>query len=66
MMLATPSAGVIERTRGAVRRSAVRGQLQAIAAGKSQSLTFDLDSAALDVAERIHLDLGVWFRRHKK
>ena len=22
--------------------------------------------AALDVAERIHLDLGVWFRRHKK
>jgi hypothetical protein len=50
MMLATPSAGVIERTRGAVRRSVVRGQLQAIAAGKSESLTFDLDSAALDVA----------------
>ena len=22
--------------------------------------------AALDVAERIHLDLGVWFRQHKK
>jgi len=50
MMLATPSSGVIKRTRVAVRRSVLRGQLQAVAAGKSESLTFDPDSAAVDVA----------------
>jgi LPS-assembly lipoprotein len=33
------------------------------------TLTAQQDSgkrAAQDVAERIHLDLGVWFRNHKK
>ena len=49
-MPSAATAGVIERTRAAVRRSVVRGRLQAVAAGKSEVLAFDLDGEALDVA----------------
>jgi len=50
-MLLQPSAtGVIERTRIALRKSAVRRQLQAVAVGKSKMLEVDLDGAGLDVA----------------
>jgi len=45
---------VIERTRIALRTSAVRHQLQAVAAGKSDSLAVNLDGAALDLAALVN------------
>jgi len=68
--------GVIERTRIALRTSAVRHQLQAVAAGKSDSLAVNLDGAALDLAALVdqvtagqplgslaHLRLAATFQR---
>ena len=58
-------------TRGNVLTTGTQTEMSAynVVASPYATLSAEQDSskrAALDVAERIHLDLGVWFRRHKK
>jgi LPS-assembly lipoprotein len=57
--------------KGTVLTSGVQTELSAYNVVQSPyaTLTAQQDAskrAALDVAERIHLELGVWFRQHKK
>ena len=57
--------------RGNVLTTGTQTEMSAynVVASPYATLSAEQDSskrAALDVAERIHLDLGVWFRRHKK
>jgi LPS-assembly lipoprotein len=57
--------------RGNVLTNGTQTELSAynVVASPYATLVAEQDSskrAAQDVAERIHLDLGVWFRRHKK
>ena len=62
---------VLSDMKGAVLTSGTQVELSAYNVVQSPyaTLTAQQDSskrAAQDVAERIHLDLGVWFRKHKK
>ena len=45
--------GVIHQATAGIRRSALRRQLQSVAAGKSTALSIDLDQAGVDVGEAI-------------
>jgi LPS-assembly lipoprotein len=62
---------ILSDMKGAVLTSGTQVELSAYNVVQSPyaTLTAQQDSskrAAQDVAERIHLDLGVWFRKHKK
>src|SRR2546430_5518236 len=46
-------AGMIHQATAGIRRSALRRQLQSVAAGKSTALSIDLDQAGVDVGEAI-------------
>ena len=62
---------ILSDMKGAVLTSGTQVELSAYNVVQSPyaTLSAQQDSskrAAQDVAERIHLDLGVWFRKHKK
>src|SRR2546429_9090090 len=46
-------AGMIHQATAGIRRSALRRQLQSVAAGKSTAFSLDLDQAGVDVGEAI-------------